>query len=116
MNMIRKAILFASILLLWAGPGEAGVINGSVTAVSSGVYGAAPYLIVFTSNTVTAQPACGTAGGLRAMIIFVDSEAGREMSSIAKAAYFTGATVTIAGTGTCTVHPSFETAVVVESP
>jgi len=116
MTAMRLPLLVLATLSTPAWAAMPGAINGNVTRIAGGTYAATPYLIVYTSNTLQTQPACSTAGGNRGMIIYLDTDLGRELASIAKGAYFTGAQVTIYGTGTCTIHPGVEAATDVLSP
>lgn len=116
MTQLKSVALALLPLVVTASGAYAGTISGTADRIIAGRYGTTPYLIVHTSNTDAAQPSCSTAGGSRHMIIYLDSDAGREQAAIIRGAYFTGTPVKIFGSGTCTVHPGVEAAVDVNSP
>jgi hypothetical protein len=120
MNMFAKisahrCSLLASVLVVSLGLGlpglsAAGRINGTILEVTQdenpdGV----PSMLVITSSTEIAQPACHVAGERR-MLVDLRTENGRAMAVLITAAAFGGKTIRINGTASCSVHPQIETA------
>jgi hypothetical protein len=110
------AILIGALSLIGPHAALAGGINGQVVKILGTTDNNRPILLVYTTSTFQAQPACTSGSGGPQMIVPVDTDAGREMATIAKIAYFTGMTVTIYGTGACSIDPGLETAATVVSP
>ena len=103
--------LFPAIAVsLICGTAGAGQINGTVLEITqSEIPAGTSNMVVITSSTVSAQPACHIAGASR-MLIDQRTDHGRAMANLATIARVTGMPVTILGTGLCSVNSQVETA------
>jgi hypothetical protein len=85
----------------WAG----GVVNATITKVEVENNGE---FFFYLSSNIANGPSCGQVTP-NAFAVDGTTAQGRVQVSVILAAYALGKTVNMGGTGTCSVHPSFET-------
>jgi hypothetical protein len=111
---MKTLIRFSAILALALGAAVAqagGTYTGTVSSVTAySVPGYSPngmVLVKFAGN-LTGSPSCASSY-TNYLAVDVTTAAGAEVVSLVELAYALGSTVTVGGTGACTVDSNFET-------
>ena len=103
-GILKQAVLFAMAAMPLSA--YCGNTAGTVTQILTGPTNT-NLVFVTTTGTNTALPACSTAGNLD--VIDLTSNAGKAAYAAILSAKLTNSTVTMIGTGTCTLDTTSET-------
>lgn len=108
MNKLSKLLTtFASAALLYATTAHAdGSVSGAtveqVRVTSSGL------IEIVLNKTISGRPSCSTAEGGKAMALRTSASGGEAILRMATAAYLSGNTVKVRGTGSCSASSTKE--------